>query len=53
MRRKDLLFVSIAIILVLVSLVSWVLGKSELAIIASNGGVVLLTLVYLWNNRQP
>lgn len=53
MERKSLLFVSIAIILVLISLISWVIGKPELAIIASNVGVVLLTLVYLWTNRQP
>lgn len=52
MQRKDLLFVSTAIILVLISLISWVVGKNEVAIIASNVGVVLLTLVYLWTNHQ-
>ncbi|CAH0418918.1 hypothetical protein [Periweissella ghanensis] len=52
MRKKDLIFVSIAIILVFISLISWVVNKPELAIIASNGGVVLLTIVYLWNNRH-
>ncbi|ACA82334.1 MULTISPECIES: hypothetical protein [Leuconostoc] len=52
MKKSDLYMVIIAIILMFISLTSWVLNQSNLAILSANFGVVLLVVMMLWQHRE-
>lgn len=52
MKKSDLYMVIIAIILMFISLTSWVLNQSNLAILSANFGVVLLVVMMLWQYRE-
>ncbi|MDM7640860.1 hypothetical protein [Leuconostoc citreum] len=52
MKKSDLYMVIIAIILMFISLTSWVLNQSNLAILSANFGVVLLVVIMLWQHRE-
>lgn len=52
MKKSDLYMVIIAIILMFISLTSWVLNQSNLAILSANFGVVLLVVMMLWPHRE-
>ena len=52
MKKSDLYMVIIAIILMFISLSSWVLSQSNLAILSANFGVVLLVVMMLWQHRE-
>ncbi|WP_302045887.1 hypothetical protein [Leuconostoc lactis] len=51
--KKSILYTTIfAIILMFVSLVSWILKEDTLAILTANFGLVLLAVITLWENRK-
>lgn len=52
MKKSDLYMVIIAIILMFISLTSWLLNQSNLAILSANFGVVLLVVMMLWQHRE-
>ncbi|WP_349532965.1 hypothetical protein [Leuconostoc citreum] len=52
MKKSDLYMVIIAIILMFISLTSWVLNQSNLAILSANFGVVLLVVMMFWQHRE-
>ena len=52
MKKSDLYMVIIAIILMFISLTSWVLNQSNLAILSANFGIVLLVVMMLWQHRE-
>lgn len=52
MKKSDLYMVIIAIILMFISLTSWVLNQSNLAILSAKFGVVLLVVMMLWQHRE-
>ncbi len=52
MKKSTLYATIFAVILMFVSLVSWVLKQDTLAILAANFGLMVLAVVTLWENRQ-
>ena len=51
--KKSILYATIfAIILMFVSLVSWILKEDTLAILTANFGLVILAVMTLWENRK-
>lgn len=52
MKKINVLIVIAALILMFVSLISWILNQQTFAIISSNLGIVILAIMYLWDNRN-
>ena len=50
--HNKLIYSFFAIILMFVSLVSWILKEDTLAILTANFGLVLLAVMTLWENRK-
>ncbi|MDF7637552.1 hypothetical protein PT274_04675 [Leuconostocaceae bacterium ESL0958] len=51
--KKSTVTISItALVLMFLSLTTWILKAEDLALIFANLGTVILLVVYLWGNRQ-
>ncbi|WP_187387511.1 hypothetical protein [Weissella muntiaci] len=52
MKNSIIITVITALILMFVSLISWIINQQTFAIIASNLGLLILAVVVLWTNRS-
>ncbi|AFT82189.1 MULTISPECIES: hypothetical protein [Leuconostoc] len=52
MKKSSVYVVILALILMFVSLVSWIMNESTFAILASNLGLLILAISYIWDNRN-
>ncbi|MBZ6002508.1 hypothetical protein KII95_00410 [Leuconostoc gelidum subsp. aenigmaticum] len=52
MNKTTLYVTIIAIILMFVSLVSWIVNQMTFAILSANLGVLILAVATLWDNRN-
>lgn len=52
MKKASVFVLLISLILMFASLISWIMSQPTFAIIASNLGLLILAISYLWENRN-
>ncbi|MDF7627050.1 hypothetical protein OZX65_07275 [Leuconostocaceae bacterium ESL0723] len=52
MKQVTVITIIVSLLLMFVSLVSWILKSTDLALIAANLGTLVLLIAFIWDNRQ-
>lgn len=52
MKKSTVYVVILALVLMFVSLISWIMKQSTFAILTSNLGLLILAISYIWENRN-